>query len=497
MTDAAFESEAIRTPEGRERRLLVEHAARPVPVMRFLLIPVFGAVYAVLVALHPVLGASPESVFMMVVLAMLTFGYAMMSPNGDILDPMRVVSFYFLIVFCIAPLAMKEVTWHYTAPFSSILPGAVLYCAFAYLMILVGYHFPFFRPLPDSIEARSNGYNSSVAAVLGFLLFAVGLASWTVLFFLAGGIDGLIYSDKARGEFFEGFGYFFWGALFMFPGATLYWAAQSVGRDRVPWRHATLLVIAFATFLILQGRMRAMNFLILGIFVSHYLIRPLKPSRLFVFGIAGLGLALFIGFARSPSTRAESFLNPVAVVVAIANNFDTVGRAFITADLSRLRQVVLIMDKVPEWMPHDWGESFLLFLNPWLRLFGLTGLEIEGIGPRLFRLANPTAGPLPTGYLPSFLGEMLVNFPWPIACLFFVPYGMTLRWIYSRLIVRRGDFFAVAIYSILLLQAANIVLQSLSHVMFEMMVVLVPLFVVQGIARRRLRAGHLEQGTPV
>jgi hypothetical protein len=82
-------------------------------------------------------------------------------------------------------------------------------------------------------------------------------------------------------------------------------------------------------------------------------------------------------------------------------------------------------------------------------------------------------------------GEMLVNFPWPIACLFFIPFGIALRRVYDLLIVRRGDFIAVAIYSIILMQAANVILQSVSHVIFQMMIILLPLLLVQRLTRNR------------
>jgi hypothetical protein len=192
-----------------------------------------------------------------------------------------------------------------------------------------------------------------------------------------------------------------------------------------------------------------------------------------------------MGVVRSPSTRDLAFSNPMAALASIATDFESVVRGLVTADLSRIRQIALILDKVPAWMPHDWGSSFLLFMNPVIRLIGLNQYELEGIGPRLFRLAHPGLGPLPTGYLPSMFGEMLVNFPWPIACLFFIPFGIALRWAYDRLIIRRGDFIAVAIYSVILMQSANIILQSLSHVIFQVMVVLLPLLLVQRLTKNR------------
>lgn len=476
----------VTRPEGDAgRRFLVPRARRSVPVLRFLLIPGFGALYATVAMLHPIFGSSPESILILSMLGMLALGYALMSPNADLLDPMRVVSFYFLIVFCLAPLAMRTVDWHFTRPYVELLPPAVAYCACSYLAVVVGYHLPIFRKIPSAIEARSETFSPRTSSFMAMGLFSIGLASWLILFFLAGGLNTLVYSDRARGEFFEGFGYFFWGALLMFPGATLYWASKCVGRSKPPWVHALPTLVAFGAFLMLQGRMRALNFLVLALFVSHYLIRPLKASRLGVYGVAGLSLALFVGFVRAPSTRTDAFEDPVSAIVSIFRDFNDVIRAFVTADFSRLSQIALIMDKVPSWIPYQLGKTFFIFSNPWLRLFGLGSLQVEGVDSALFRLAHPEAGPRPTGYLPSVVGEMIFNFPWPIAILLFVPYGIALRWMYAHLIVNRGDFVAVALYAILLLQAANIVLQSFGHVVFEMMIVLLPILMVQLVARRR------------
>jgi len=495
--DAFMPHSRLQSSRGSSGAMLVPRASRSVPITWAVAIPIFGAVYAIVALLHPIYGESPLGVLILALLAMLTFGYAVMSPNADILDPMRVVSVYYLIIFCVAPLAAKEVFWHYTVPYPDLVPAAAAFSAAAYLLILIGYHFPTFRPIPDQVEAHHENFDPAIAGTIGMLFFLIGLFSWVVLVTLAGGMEGLLYSDSARGQFFFGFGFFFWGALFMFSGATLYWGSRCVGRARPPWIHALPLVISFICFLTLQGRMRGLNFLILGLFVTHYMIRPLRPSRLAIFGVAGLFLALFIGVARAPSTRVESFLNPLLTLRLILENFDSVGRAFLFSDLSRLRQIVLILDKVPAWMPYDWGESFLMIWNPWMRLLGLTELGgIEGIGPRLFRLAHPEFGYLPTGYLPSFVGEAIVNFPWFLAWIFFVPYGLALRFLYMHLIVSRGDFVAVAMYAILLLQAANILLQSLGHVVFEMIVVLSPFLIAHLIARSGRIAAPVDASEP-
>jgi len=482
-------------PASEERRWLVPRAHRPLPVLPILAVPVVGAVYLIAAVYNPVIGPSRTSVVVLTALAMLTFAYTLMSRNADILDPMRVLSFYFLIIFCIAPLAAEGIAWHYTRPFHELLPGPVLYCLFAYVMMLVGYHSPTFATIPERIERRSNVCDPRAVGMLGVALFIAGFLSWVGIMIMTGGTEDLVHSDKARGEFFYGFGYFFWGAIFMYPGALLYWAARvEVSRRHLPWRHIVPILITFGCFFVLQGRMRSINILILAMFCAHYLFRPLRPARIGLFGAAGLAFTIFIGVARAPSTRAFALENPTALLMEIFVNFEDVLRGFLLGDLSRLRQLVLIMDKVPAWMSYDWGQSLLLFLNPWVRLLGFEGLQTSGIGPRLFQLAHPAHPGLPTGYLPSILGEMIVNFPWFVSIWFFIPFGMALKAVYNALIVRRGDFVSVALYAALVLQMANMLLQSLGHVIFELALITVPILLVRRLTRRQQRFRYGLQG---
>ena len=471
------------SPESDPRQSLVPVARRPMPVIRILGVPLFGAVYLMAAMYHPILGPARLGVLVLTVLAMIAFAYAVMSTNADILSPMRVVSVYFLIIFCLTPLAADGLRWHYTRPFHELLLGPALYCLGVYVTILAGYHLPFFGGLPDRVvKRRSSPASQATATRLAIVLFIVGFLSWVVLVTLTGGAEGLVYSDRTRGEFFIGFGHFFWGAIFMYPGATLYWAARLERGGKFPWAQMWILVLTFSCFLTLQGRMRALNILILGIFIAHYLYRPIRPTRLGLFAVSGLLLALIVGVARAPSVRAFAFENPTAFLIDIASNLEEGARGVLFGDLSRLRQIVLIMDKIPSWMDYDWGISFVGFLNPFVRIIGMGHLELPTIGPRLFLLAHPEFPLMPTGYLPSIVGEMIVNFPWFLALPMFLLYGAVLRWSYTALIIRRGDFISVTIYCALLLQLANMLLQSLGHVIFELTLVVVPLFLIRRLA---------------
>lgn len=486
-----------KTPTESAVTWLVPRARRPIPVAPVLVVPLFGAIYFLAAMINPFIGGSPFSVLILSLLAMLTVGYAILAPNGDILDPMRLVSVYFAIAFCVGPLAADGIYWHYTRPFHELLLGPTVYCFFAFVMILAGYHFPTFAPIPKRISRRSGANDPGTVMLLGGAFWLVGFVGWVGLVVAAGGVRELVFSDKGRSEFFYGVGILFWFAIFMFPGALMYWSSRlEMARGKLPIAHAWIVLVTFVSFFLLQGRMRAINVLILGLFVAHYLYRPLKPVRLAIFGAAGLFMALVVGVARAPSMRGFAFTRPTAFLVDVIVNIDELLRGVLLGDLSRLRQIVLIMDKVPAWMPYDWGRSLFHWTNPWLRLFGFPELTTAGVGPRLFQLAHPSFPDIATGYLPSILGEMIVNFPWFIAIFAFLPFGMFLRAIYNGLIVKRGDFLAVALYAALLLQAANMILQSFGHVIFELFLVTMPFFIVRFVARRSGSVRHPPDAAP-
>ncbi|MHA7837077.1 MAG: hypothetical protein ACX98W_06425 [bacterium] len=318
------------------------------------------------------------------------------------------------------------------------------------------------------------------------MLFFIGLACYVVLFQMSGGIAVLFGDEGGRNTFFFGLGPILWGAAMMFPGATLFLAASSVGRYRGLLIRAIPTMVCFVGYLMLQGRMRALNALLLGVVVTHYVVRPMKVWRLGLFGIGGMLLAFFMGYARQASVRTYLLTNPLLLVQDILSNLGEFLRVFLLGDLSRLRQIMLILGKVPDQMPYDWGASFFVFINPWVRLVGLEHLQTPGIGPRLFYLANPYAPPgILSGYLPSHVGEMLVNFPWYLAPLLFLLYGVVLRFAYLSLIVRRGDVISISVYSVILIWMSNAVLQSIGHIIFEMMVLILPMVAVAVFSRRQ------------
>jgi hypothetical protein len=125
-----------------------------------------------------------------------------------------------------------------------------------------------------------------------------------------------------------------------------------------------------------------------------------------------------------------------------------------------------------------------MVFNPLLRVTGLPQYQFEGIGHRLFDLAHPEfGGLLETGYLPSLPGEFLYNFPFYIALLLFPLYGIALRTVYSRLIVRNADPTSVGIYAILIFALANMIIASCGLNVFEILVVWLPALATVKVAQ--------------
>jgi hypothetical protein len=312
----------------------------------------------------------------------------------------------------------------------------------------------------------------------GLALMGLGLIGYAILIVRAGGLGTILFSNVSRSEFFLDIGYLFWVASFMFPGALLFF----VGLDRrVPGarfiRYVPALV-AFFAFILLQGRSRSFNALVLIGLASHYLIRPLKISQLVRYGSVLMAFALFVGVARSTAFRSIAARDPLYVVQEIVANLgDMVGHMLVN-DLSRLRQVVVILDKVPAVEPYDMGRSLLFFLNPWLRLFNLDSLTVEGIGVRLFHLARPDLPHESTGLLPSMVGEMLFNFPWFLAIFPMFVYGWVARVSYDRNILRRPTLASVSMHVVIMTWLMMFVLSSVGQSIFEMTVWLLPIALV-------------------
>jgi hypothetical protein len=467
-------TDAVQTRIGR----------RPVPVLLFPMVAVASVVYALLASLNPVINQSFVAVFLLALLFLIVSSFIVLNVNGDALDPFRLMSVYYLMCFCISPLFVVDPIWHFSAPLGPLAAKSALFLTVGYLMTAAGYYLPVFRPIPPVIQIGALRANAGFLKLLALALFTVGQLCLLIVFVRAGGVGTIISGDESRNLFLKGLGLFFWPALFSFSGGVLYFAAQAKPNRRFTWVHGWPLWITAASWIIFQSRMKVLNLLVMGLLVSHYLVRPIRVARVGLYGALGFSFAVAVGYVRNPDVRYLLVANPSAVLSGLGDHFWEFSQAVLIGSFSRLRQIMLILDKVPSWMPHDWGASFFMVFNPVLRLVGMGENQVPGIGPRLFKLAHPELpGELETGYLSSLPGEFLVNFPFYFAIFLFPFYGIALRVVYSRLILRNADPTSVALYAILLLALVNMIFASAGQNLFELLVLWLPPLVAIRLAQ--------------
>lgn len=456
---------------------------RRIPVTGVPLMMGAACVYGVIASLNPFLGQSLIAVLTLSLLFWIAGSFMVLSPNPDRLDLFRVVSLYYLLSFCIGPLFVPaHGVYFFDSPRSSVLEAASLLALACYLCTAIGYYLPLFKRPAHVIPSHSS-IRHGLVKTLSLGLFVIGVLSWIGLVQGAGGVGFLLFSDVARASFFSGRGFLFWPALFMVSGGVLYFAAQ-VHRHQ-SWRAAWPLVIAFLLLLLLQGRSRAVGPLLMGIAVAHYLIRPIRLVRFSLLAALGIFVLIVVGVARSPAIRADFVSNPVANTLAVANDVGYYLQGTLIVDVARIPEVMVVVDKVPDRMPYDYGASLVLFLNPLFRQLGALDAQLEPVGTRLYVLARPDLPPSGTGFLPSIVGEVRTNFPSVVTVPLFLLYGIGLRLIYQRLIVSRHDYISVALYAIIGLHAGSMVGASFGQKVFEVAVEVVPIFGIRMLARTK------------
>ena len=432
------------------------------------------AVYPALAAISPVLRSSIPGIIILSFLVLLCGLVAVLDRSGDLFSPIRIVSAYYVSAFCIGPLLLVDYGWYHVAKISSLFEFASGYALICYLLILMGYALPsIFGGANSAAPNRSPLELTGRFFMMGLAVFSIGTLSYAVLVVRAGGINGLFNSELARGQFFHGIGVFFWGAHFMIPGSILMFASRARRARSLTWLWMAPVLLTFLLFIALQGRMRALIAPAVSLIIGHYLIRPIRLKRLAAIAIGVMIFTTFVGYARSPSVRFELLRNPLSLVSEVAHGFPDYLMTAANADFQRLRSVMLVSDMVPKYMPHDWGSSLIAFLNPVMRILGLE--ERDAIGPRLFMLAFPEKEGGQSGLLPSMLGEMLVNFPWPLTLGAYVLYGWWLRWIYRHLIENETSRIKITTYAVLILYSANMILHSFTQALFELAIVLIPI----------------------
>jgi hypothetical protein len=455
----------LRTLRGR----------RPIPILQFLVVAAASMIFAVLALQNPLINESLLAVMLLTALFLIVIAFIVMNVNDDALDAFRVMSVFYLLCFCISPLFVVDLEWHFSRPLGPLAEKAILFLIVGYLLTAAGYYLPFFRPIPAVIEIGELRGNPLFLKLLGLVLFAIGELCLLIVYVRAGGVERMIGGEESRVSFSWGLGLFLWPALFTVPGGVLYFAAKARPDLRFAWVHSWPLWFSAASWIVFQARIRVLNLVVMALLVGHYVVRRIRISRVAIYGTAGFVFAGLVGFARSPEVRYLLILDPGALFSAFGAQFWEISHATLTGSFSRLQMIMIILDKVPAWEPYDWGSTFFMIFNPLLRLTGLGQYQFDGIGHRLFNLAHPeVGGMLETGYLPSLPGEFLWNFPFYIAIFLFPLYGIALRAVYSRLILRNADPSSVALYTILMLALVNMIHASCGQNLFEMLVVWLP-----------------------
>jgi hypothetical protein len=477
------------------------------PIM-IALLPILAITYAYFAQAAELIGQSGIAVLLLTVLAVLCFIGITLRPTGDRLELFRVFSFYFLMAFCVAPLFEPAISlYRFDDPKPLLLRWSAAFALFAYLCVALGYHLPFYPRAPRTVESRHDEYGAGIAGAIGLAVFLVGTISFLVLFVAAGGAAVILRGEGAvhRTEFaFGGLGWFYWASLFMLPGGAIYFAAQASRRRNLAWIHAWPLVSAFALLLLLQGRHRAMAPILVTFAISHYLVRRIRLGRLAIYGTIGVALAIVMSAARSPQHRGLFTRDPILFTSAVLSDFDDGVRSVMSGDIGRLDELMIVVDHVPDRMAYDYGWSLTIPLNPIRRRIYGANWEVHEapmVGERLYLISRPDmrGAAYRTGFLPSIVGEMRANFPAPLCFFPFVLFGMALRYVYQRLVVHGASFMSIAAYAIIGLFLCNSVVGAIAQSFFEMMVVALPVFVVQRIARRsgmRARQRVLSEAVP-
>lgn len=458
----------------------------------FFLLPFGTLAYAYLALNAELIGQSTVAVALLTVLATLCAAGMLLRPTRDRLELFRVFSFYYLMVFCIGPLAEPAVSFYvHDEPKPDLVMRTAALALFAYLSIALGYHLPLFRPPPRVVEARHDEHSRGVATVVGLSLFAVGVVSFVVLYTLAGGSAVILRGEGglARTEFSFGLGVFYWASLFMIPGGAIYFAAQASRKHPLAWVHGWPLVSTFLILMLLQGRHRAMGPVIMMFFISHYLIRRIRLPRLALFAVAGMAFVVVVGTARSPTFRSTFATDPIGFTAAILRNFPEEAKSELAGGIGRVDEIMIIIDHVPDRMPYDWGHSLTIPLNPLYRLIGVSRFQAEAVGGRLYVISRPDShgSPYRTGFLPSIVGEMRANFP-SLLCFFpYLLYGLLMRFVYERLIIQNAHFLSIAAYGILLFHLCNMTIGTFGQAFFEVTVVVTPVLLCHLATRKRSR----------
>ena len=438
--------------------------------------------FGVVSASNPVIGQSLTAVFVLSLLFLISGGIALVFPFADRLHPLRLVSGLFLLTYCVAPQFLFRITWYFRGEVGGLLLDAAATALLALVSIAIGFWMAGMaaaRPAPVSPSPRAH---LAIGSGASLALISVAGAAYALLFVFAGGLERMLGGDESRVQFFRGFGALYHASFFVFPGAALWLTRATVQAGRFYWTSALPLLMALAGFMLLQGRLRALTAAVALTIAYHYLVRAIPRAWLLAAGALSLVAFLFVGYARDPEVRFLVLSRPWDVILSFAASAQKFATSNFGEPFNRLLQAMLVLDNVGDRIPYRWGATFLQVFDPFLRLIGQPFQRPPGV--ILFRLAQPGMGSLETGYHPSLVGEVLMNFPRLIAPIFFAAYGAIVQRIYSRLIVSHPDFLSVATYSVALLPLLSMVVVGVGQLLFELALVTAPLLALRVIIPR-------------
>lgn len=451
--------------------------------------------YALALFYHPLLGSSPLAIACLWCLFTITMAVVFFHPSLDLLDPFRLVSLTCLLVYCVSPLFAESWSWAFREDPSDLLGRASGMVLASYLMIAVGYHMG--SRLPEVTYRREARLDppAPLLVIYSAALFALGVASYLLLVVLAGGFDRMLGGAESRSEFFEGIGVFYRVTMFIYSGGALYFAIRVTRRSRFPSLAGWPLVAASLLFLPLQGRSRVIHAAVIFAVIYHYRIRPIPIRWVAIATPAAFALFLFVGHARSPDIRPLLLTQPLLVVRDAAVNAPELVKGNFGDTLNRVKQVMLVLDNYPEVYPHRWGSTLLLFVNPVLRQVGLEHLQVENIGTRILKIAQPWQPEwVQSGLHPSLIGELLANFPWYLVLPVLMGYGVLLRFFYRRLVLTTRNPVRLALYAALLFRLVDTIIVGVGQVLFETLVIAVPILVAELLLPGSARAPELLPG---
>ncbi len=228
----------------------------------------------------------------------------------------------------------------------------ILVSSVAWLAFLISYRSKWGRNLSRSLPIP---ILSCYTVWIGWILTAVGLVSLVVAIEQSGGLLQIIRSGSVA----KGTGvWVILGSGLLFPGIALLWSYK--GKNRV-----AAIIAAAIYFIVLtsaQARGQAVTMFIMLFIMTKYLWNVRNITLIVIVSVLALLIVLSASIGRFLTTiKTFSYIISFAsevVVNFVANMILTINR-----DLSRLEQLSIIMEIMPEQHNYFWGLPMLQSLS--------------------------------------------------------------------------------------------------------------------------------------